>query len=207
MIGAILSSFNSALNSTCTLFSLGIYKEVVNKDADEHAVVNSGKYFGVAIALVSMAVAPMLLGQDSIFGYLQKMNGIYFIPLLGVIVVGMLTKRVPALAAKVGLLVGFTVILVGYFVPMIPVESMVDGVSVTVLKPFESSGIMHGFHFLGAAFALIVVTMLVIGKIKPRKTDFVQEDVQAVGYDPMEGCENCVWHFDCNSHWYLCCFC
>ena len=34
MMGAILSSFNSALNSTCTLFSLGLYKSLINKEAN-----------------------------------------------------------------------------------------------------------------------------------------------------------------------------
>ena len=33
LLGAILSSFNSALNSTCTLFSLGIYKRLFRPDA------------------------------------------------------------------------------------------------------------------------------------------------------------------------------
>nr|VFK78861.1 MAG: Sodium:solute symporter family protein [Candidatus Kentron sp. SD] len=46
MAGAIPSSFNSALNSTCTLFSLGVYKPFFNKGADDAAVIRSGKVFG-----------------------------------------------------------------------------------------------------------------------------------------------------------------
>ncbi|MFZ9092037.1 MAG: solute:sodium symporter family transporter, partial [Planctomycetaceae bacterium] len=46
MIGAILSSFNSALNSACTLFSLGVYRRVINPSASEQAVVRSGQVFG-----------------------------------------------------------------------------------------------------------------------------------------------------------------
>jgi len=46
MVGAILSSFNSALNSTTTLFSLGLYKAVLRKDATEKEIVKSGKVFG-----------------------------------------------------------------------------------------------------------------------------------------------------------------
>jgi SSS family solute:Na+ symporter len=42
MMGAILSSFNSALNSTCTLFSLGLYRSVFNKGASEEQIVKSG---------------------------------------------------------------------------------------------------------------------------------------------------------------------
>ena len=89
MMGAILSSYNSALNSTCTLFSLGLYQKLINPEADNAQVVRSGKLFGWAIAICSMTLAPFLLGQDSIFGYLQKMNGLYFIPILAVVLVGM----------------------------------------------------------------------------------------------------------------------
>ena len=151
MVGAILSSFNSALNSTTTLFSLGIYKTMVNPDADEEQVVRSGKVFGWVIAFVAMASAPLLIGQDSIFGYLQKMNGLYFIPIFSVVLVGMLTKRVPPLAAKLALVVGFATIALGYFVP--PLAVLVEA--------------MHEFHFLGAVFALLVLIMLVIGKVQP----------------------------------------
>jgi solute:Na+ symporter, SSS family len=179
MIGAILSSFNSALNSTCTLFSLGFYKNIINKTASEDQVVKSGKYFGLLIAITSMLIAPLLAGQDSLFGYLQKMNGIYFIPLFAVIVVGMLTKRVPSLAAKVGLTLGFIIIPLGYFLPI--GTQIVDGVE---KSKFISGDYINGFHFLGVGFALIVITMLIIGQIKPRDTDFIQEDVKAVDMTP-----------------------
>ena len=168
MMGAILSSFNSALNSTCTLFSLGLYKTVINKDATERQVVRSGKVFGWLIAITSMTVAPMLADIGSIFSYLQKMNGMYFIPIFSVVIVGMLSKRVPPLAAKVGLVSGFILIAVGYFVP--PFDRIVAQ--------------MHEYHFLGLVFTYLIILMLIIGEIKPRETEFVQEDVKAVDMTP-----------------------
>ena len=45
MFGAILSSFNSALNSSVTLFGIDIYKEYHNKNATERQVIRSGKTF------------------------------------------------------------------------------------------------------------------------------------------------------------------
>ena len=168
MVGAILSSFNSALNSTCTLFSLGLYKNILKKDATEHQVVKSGKIFGWVIAVSAMLIAPLLANTGSIFSYLQKMNGIYFIPILAVVVIGMLTKRVPAIAARIALLAGFIMIGIGYFIS--PFDKMVEK--------------MHEFHFLGAVFAVLVLAMLIIGKIMPRKEDFVQEDVKAVDINP-----------------------
>lgn len=168
MIGAILSSFNSALNSSCTLFSLGLYKNVLRKDATEQEVVRSGKVFGWIVALVAMSIAPLLAQTTSIFGYLQKMNGMYFIPIFAVVLIGMITKRVPAIAAKAALVVGFTVIAVGYF--LWPFSAVVDSI--------------HEFHFLGLVFAWLLILMLVIGEIWPRETEFVQEDVGAVDMTP-----------------------
>ncbi len=166
MVGAILSSFNSALNSTATLFSLGVYQPHLNPKATQKQVVSSGKWFGTAIALLAMSTAPLLANQDSIFGYLQKMNGLYFIPIFSVVLVGMLSKRVPASAAKLALIVGFAVIALGYFV----FDELVDRV--------------HEFHFLGIVFVSLVVLMLVIGKISPRAEDYVQQDSKAVDLTP-----------------------
>jgi SSS family solute:Na+ symporter len=168
MIGAILSSFNSALNSSCTLFSLGLYKNVLRKNATEHQVVRSGKIFGWIVAVIAMAIAPLLANTTSIFGYLQKMNGIYFIPIFAVVLVGMLTRRVPAIAAKIGLIAGFSIISIGYFV-----------------HPFDTIvAAMHEYQFLGVVFAWLVILMLVIGELAPRESEFIQQDVGAIDMTP-----------------------
>lgn len=168
MLGAILSSFNSALNSSCTLFSLGVYKNLIRKEANETDVVRSGKVFGWIVAIIAMCVAPLLANTTSIFGYLQKMNGMYFIPILVVVLIGMSTKRVPPIAAKLALAIGFTVIATGYFVH--PFDEMVAA--------------LHELHFLGLVFLFLVTLMLVIGKTAPRDTDFEQTNVGAVDMTP-----------------------
>ncbi|HSP30867.1 MAG TPA: solute:sodium symporter family transporter, partial [Halomonas sp.] len=171
MVGAILSSFNSALNSTTTIFSLGIYKGVLNKEATEAQVVKSGKVFGWIMAVITMIIAPLLAGQDSLFGYLQKMNAIYFIPILAVVLVGLLTKRVPPMAAKIALVGGCLLIAAGYCVPPF-----------TLLPQ-----IMNEFHFVALVFVLLVVTMLIIGKLRPRETDWVQQHSGDVDLTPWKG--------------------
>lgn len=153
LVGAILSSFNSALNSTATLFSLGFYKPVLRRDATDRQTVKAGQIFGIIVAVAAMVIAPMLLGQESIFGYLQKMNGLYFIPIFAVVLVAMLTRRVPAIAANVALVVGFTAIAVGYFVPPFP----------------EYVAWMHEFHFLGIVFVSLLLLMVIFGLVIPRE--------------------------------------
>ncbi len=168
MLGAILSSFNSALNSSCTLFSLGLYKPVFRPAANEQQVVASGKWFGLAVAISSMTIAPLLAATDSIFAYLQSMNALYFIPIFSVVLVGMLTRRVPAIAAKLALVSGCLVIAIGYFVP--PFTLIVE--------------MMGNFQFVGIVFAYLVVLMLLMGEYRPREAEYVQQDVGAVDMTP-----------------------
>ncbi len=120
-----------------------------------------------------MATAPLLDQAESIFGYLQKMNAIYFIPIFAVTLIGMVTRRVPASAAKVALLVGIAAILIGYFVP--PFNAIVDS--------------MHTFYFLGTVFAWLIVIMLLIGATWPRETEWIQQDVGAVDMTPWRGAQ------------------
>lgn len=167
MMGAILSSFNSALNSTCTLFSLGIYKSQMYRDATPEQVVRAGKRFGWAIAVFAMAIAPFLVGQQSIFGYLQRMNGMYFIPIFSVVVVGMLSRRVPAFAASTALIAGLVIIGCGYFIP--PLAAIVDS--------------MHEYQFLGVVFTWLVFYMLLMAELRPTR-EFEQRDVGAVDLTP-----------------------
>ena len=171
LLGAILSSFNSALNSTCTLFSLGIYKQLVRKNADDRHVVRAGRWFGVIITIISIAVAPLLAETGGIFNYLQKMNAIYFIPILTVVAVGMLTKRVPAKAAKFALIAGIVLIAAGYFLP-----------------PFNRiQNVMSEYHFVAIVLLILVAAMLIIGKVSPLETDYLPQDAKTTDLTPWAG--------------------
>jgi len=159
LFGAILSSFNSALNSSVTLFGLDIYKEHFNPTADDKTVVKMGKSFGILLAIMAMFIAPMIANApDGLFGYLQEINGCYSIPILTIIVVGYLTKYVPAIAAKIAVVLGAVLYFISQF----------------VLKPhvFGEENYPHFLHVMAALFVMNVIIMLVIGKIKPRAVAF-----------------------------------
>ncbi len=168
LLGAILSSFNSALNSTCTLFSLGIYRKFINTNASDFQLVRSGRWLGIVLTIISALIAPLLDGQDSIFGYLQNMNTIYFIPIFSVVLIGMLTKRVPTIAANIALILGCCIIAIGNFVPACKV--WVDS--------------LNNYHFVAIVFVFLLLMMLVIGLIAPRKEAYVQFDAHAVDMKP-----------------------
>lgn len=168
MLGAVLSSFNSALNSVCTLFSIGFYKPFMNARSSDKSLVRSSQFFGILVAVAAMIIAPILASTSSIFDYLQKMNGMYSIPILSVVLIGMLSRRATDRAAKFGLIAGPLVVAVGYFI--YPFKAIVSS--------------MHEFHFLGIVFGWLVMMMLLISELKPRETEWISIDAKAVDLAP-----------------------
>jgi len=147
LLGSILSSFNSALNSASTLFSLQFYKGYINVSASDDEIVKTGKNFGIILAVASIIIAPLLAQMESIFTYLQKVNGIYSVPIIAIFLLGVFTKHIPAIGAKVGMVVGF--LLYAYFV-FFPIENL------------------HWLHMYFISFTWSIMVMLFIGYLYPK---------------------------------------
>jgi SSS family solute:Na+ symporter len=166
LFGAILSSFNSALNSSVTLYGIDIYKRYFNPQASDMQTVSAGKKFGILLAILAMCIAPFIAkAPQGLFGYLQEVNGCYSIPILTIIVVGALTKYVPAIAAKIGLVSGVTLYILSQFV---------------IKNLYGAEDYPHFLHVMAILFVLNVCIMLAIGKFYPQETPYVQENRQIV---------------------------
>ena len=191
LFGAILSSFNSVLNSSVTLFGIDVYKQHINKDADEKTVVKYGKTFGVILAIAAMFIAPLIANAGSLFDYLQEINGIYSIPIFSIIIVGYLTKRVPAIAAKIGLVSGCLLYIISQFfmqphfeTSALEAAKSLGVIDIEALALVEAQAYPHFLDVMAILFFLNVVIMLIIGKIKPREEAFVQEYTKQVDITP-----------------------
>ena len=170
LMGSILSSFNSALNSASTLFSLQFYSGYINKNASGEQIVKIGKYFGIGLAVASIMIAPILDQMQSIFEYLQKVNGLYSVPIIGIFMLGIGTKHVPAIAAKIGMIVGMA--LYAFF-------TFVNIKDVPVFFA-NGDGDLHWLHGYFISFISSVVVMLVIGYIKPKSVEEIAISDQRV---------------------------
>jgi len=191
LFGAILSSFNSVLNSSVTLFGIDIYKQHLNKDADEVTVVKYGKVFGIVLAVSAMFIAPLIANAGSLFDYLQEVNGIYSIPILTIIVVGYLTKRVPAIAAKIGVVSGSVLYIVSQFImqPYFVLNALEDAKNSGItdkaaLDIIEKTAYPHFLDVMAILFLTNALIMLLIGKLYPRATPYVQEYTEQVDITP-----------------------
>ena len=170
LMGSILSSFNSALNSASTLFSLQFYNGYINKNASGEQIVKIGKYFGIGLAVASIMIAPILDQMQSIFEYLQKVNGLYSVPIIGIFMLGIGTKHVPAIAAKIGMIVGMAFYAFFTFVNIKDVPVFFA----------NGDGDLHWLHGYFISFISSVVVMLVIGYIKPKSIEEIAISDQRV---------------------------
>ena len=170
LMGSIVSSFNSALNSASTLFSLQFYHGYINKKASGEQIVKIGKYFGIGLAVASIMIAPILAQMQSIFEYLQKVNGLYSVPIIGIFMLGIGTKHVPAIAAKIGMIVGMAFYAFFTFVNIKDVPVFFA----------NGDGDLHWLHGYFISFISSVVVMLVIGYIKPKSVEEIAISDQRV---------------------------
>ncbi|AWB00740.1 solute:sodium symporter family transporter [Vibrio harveyi] len=153
MFGAILSTFNGVLNSSTTLFALNVYKPLFGKDKSDEELVGKGRIFGVIIAIISVCIAPFIMyAPEGLFQYLQMVAGFFSVPIFTIVFVGYISKRVPAIAAKVALVV---------FVSSYAAMQLVFGTPI------------HFLHQLAILFVVCTALMFAIGHFMPRETDYV----------------------------------
>ena len=164
LMGSILSSFNSALNSASTLFSLQFYQGYINRNASGEQIVKIGKYFGIGLAIASICIAPLLAQMQSIFEYLQKVNGLYSVPIIGIFLLGILTKRIPAMAAKVGMITGMGAYAFFTFI------------NIKDVLPFfaNTDGDLHWLHGYFISFSLSILVMVLLGYFYPKSDEEIE---------------------------------
>ena len=102
---AVLTTFNSILNSSTTLFVCDFYEKYIDEDPN---VPRLGGIITIVFVVVSLLLVPMYNGADSIINLVQELNGLLSMPILSVFIVGLLFKGVDARAAIVAVLFGIS---------------------------------------------------------------------------------------------------
>jgi len=147
VMGAVLSTFNSVLNSASTIFSIDIYQRLINRKTSDLKLVRAGKISATVLAITSILAAPMVANApDGLFQLLQQLNGIFFIPIASIMIAGFFIKRVSAIAAKTALVFG----LVFY-------------VTFTFIMEVD----IHFVHLWGIEFLLNMLIMYIISMQYP----------------------------------------
>ncbi|MCF7364454.1 solute:sodium symporter family transporter [Vibrio sp. A1-b2] len=180
MFGAILSTFNGVLNSSTTLFTLNVYKPMFDKEnkLTDEQLVNKGRSFGLFIAILSVGIAPFIMfAPNGLFDLLQRLAGLFSVPIFTIVFMGYVTKRVPAIAAKASL----AIFVMTYGIIQFTPATMHD-----YLGPLKPLAELHFFHQLAVLFVVCCAVMFIIGKVHPRDTDYVLPVNEAMDIKPWE---------------------
>ena len=160
MVGAVLSTFNSVLNSAATLFNQGVYLPLFKAHASGRQQVAVGRICSTVLAIAAILIAPAIDTSGSLFIYLQQINATFFGPMLAVILAGLLTSKASAAAAKTGLIAGPMLFYIINFVFNDEVQSI-------AARFFGSDGDIHFLHFLALVFVITAAVMAVVSRLWP----------------------------------------
>jgi SSS family solute:Na+ symporter len=109
LAAAIVSSLASMLNSTSTIFTMDIYKQYIDKNANDRKTVNVGPISGGIALLIAVIMAPLLGGIDQAFQFIQEYTGVVSPGILAVFVLGLFWKKTTNKAAIWGALVSIPI--------------------------------------------------------------------------------------------------
>lgn len=103
IFGAVLSSYNACLNSASALWVCDFHEQYINARTD---VKRAGRIVALIFTLVSLAMVPLYEQSRSIVDTIQRLNGLYSMPVLAAFLAAILFARIHAGAVKIGMLFG-----------------------------------------------------------------------------------------------------
>ena len=149
LAAAIVSSLASMLNSTSTIFTMDIYKPLMNNAASEKQLVRVGRLSGIIALVIAIFIAPVLGGIDQAFQFIQEWTGVVSPGILAIFILGLFWKKTSAKSAVLG---AFVSIPIALFFKIAP-----KGWSTMLIFPD-----LPFMHQMGITFLLTVLFMLVV---------------------------------------------
>ncbi|MGL5099343.1 MAG: solute:sodium symporter family transporter [Fusobacteriaceae bacterium] len=158
IFGAVLSTYNSLLNSAATLFCFDIYKPVINPNASDEKLIQVAKRVGTVLAIFSMIIAPFTMyAEGGLFEVMRRFTGFFNIPTITLVLVGFFSKRITALSAKVAVFVHIALYTLLIFVLKVKINYI---------------------HIMGILFVVNVLVMNIVTMIKPGDKVYIPKDVK-----------------------------
>jgi len=93
LAAAIVSSLASMVNSTSTIFTMDIYKSLINKKADDVKMVQVGRLTGLIALIIATLIAPKLGSLGQVFQFIQEYTGVVSPGILAVFLMGLFYKK------------------------------------------------------------------------------------------------------------------
>lgn len=118
LTAAVVASLAGKANSIATIFTLDIYKKVLNPVADEKKQVEVGRWVIVISMIMAVVIAPYLgIDKKGGFQYIQEYTGFVSPGILAMFLLGFFWKRATSNAALFATIGGFLLSIIFKFIP------------------------------------------------------------------------------------------
>jgi len=165
IFGTVLSTFNSVLNSSVTIFALDVYKPLFGKNRTDDEVIQRSKRIGLVMAIATMTIAPFIMYfPEGIFTFMVKVDSLFGAPILMALLLGYFSRRTPAKIVNICL---------GAFVT-------VYGILMFIIQPE-----MHYLHYMAMLFVFFISLALLLSRSSPAtKPEFRTMTVEGLDLRP-----------------------
>jgi SSS family solute:Na+ symporter len=118
LTAAVVASLAGKANSIATIFTLDIYKKVLNPVADEKRLVEVGRWVIVISMIMAVVIAPYLgIDKKGGFQYIQEYTGFVSPGILAMFLLGFFWKKATSNAALFATIGGFLLSILFKFMP------------------------------------------------------------------------------------------
>ena len=118
LTAAVIASLAGKANSIATIFTLDIYKKVLNPVADEKRQVEVGRWVIVISMIMAVIIAPYLgIDKKGGFQYIQEYTGFVSPGILAMFLLGFFWKKATSNAALFATIGGFILSIIFKFMP------------------------------------------------------------------------------------------
>lgn len=173
LAAAIVASLAGKANSIATIFTLDVYKKVINKDADENKQVIIGRITVIVAMVIAIIIAPHLgMDKKGGFQFIQEYTGFVSPGIFAMFILGFFWKKTTSNAALFATIGGF---LLSVFFKVLPNFANLEWLSpygFSKLVTQEDGRMLYEIPFLdrmGFVFLISVLVMWVISTIEGRK--------------------------------------
>lgn len=170
--GAVISSLASMLNSASTIFTMDLYKRLINNNASQRSLVWMGRIMTLLFVIVGCLVAPNLGSEKfkGIFNYIQETQGFITPGILAAFAFGLIFKRAPSAAGISAMALNipvYGIMNLKFFEFIKPIKPALDSLreNVFIGKLNEQAFLNQ----MAITFGVLILAMSIITILKPLK--------------------------------------
>ncbi|MEO0368142.1 MAG: SLC5 family protein [Pseudomonadota bacterium] len=145
LAAAVLTTFNSILNSSAALYVCDIHEKYFSKEDKHLNVPRLNLYVTVVFILIALTLVPVYSESESIIGTLQTLYGLLSMPILSCFIVALLFKNTHYVSALLAVVFGVALYALFTF----------------VIQPFD----LHYIHLMFITLISTVLFALVVNTV------------------------------------------